>query len=480
MNLWAKKLGLALLSALAFLSCEDDKLIGLPPENNLGIFFVEIPLEDRVSQTWLGNIRANRSTGVLLGSVDDPQFGKITSNVFTDLSLSRSRPELSQNAAFDSLTIKLRIVDSYGAVENGNFKFDLFQTTDRIGNAFLTDINTIEPNNLDFFNSDTRGLGDFIGSSDFTFYQDSLNVTLSDNKDLNLNRNRFDAQGTDSMSIRYIYQAKIDVDEAFAQKFWNKFKNDESNNTDETDSVFSIFNRFDDFIKGVAIVGAPTNKQMVTFQFDGNSIMTMYYTQPNTDGIPEQDSVNFFFNSDYSGADQAFNEVTPNALNGWSGSAFDELTSLYEPFTTSDGNVYFQTGTHLAANIDLSDFSAFKDTIPNALIQSADLVIKSADENPVGFDSLTVLSFSLTDKAELLNENFSRQSLTPTPTAFMDTTGTYTTPVALYLQNVVDGESTFDQMVVRGSFGASLSRMVVKKENIFFRIYYTIPNKTKD
>ena len=78
MNLRARLTGLIFLSALTFFSCEEDiTTVGLPPENNLGIFFADIPLGDKTDQIWVDNVSTRGQGVIMAGSYQDPNFGVI-------------------------------------------------------------------------------------------------------------------------------------------------------------------------------------------------------------------------------------------------------------------------------------------------------------------------------------------------------------------------------------------------------------------
>ena len=114
MNLWARKARLVLLiPALLLFSCEDDlNTIGLDPENNLGIFFVEVPLKDRVSQVWVNDVTSRNTGNLLVGSVQLDNFGLVQARNFSQIGFNSA--SIEDSSVFDSLVLELRVSDISG------------------------------------------------------------------------------------------------------------------------------------------------------------------------------------------------------------------------------------------------------------------------------------------------------------------------------------------------------------------------------
>ena len=153
MNLRARTTGLVLVSALLLFSCGNDDLntIGLPPENNLGIFFVEIPLENRVSQVWVNDISTRNTGTAMAGSYTDPVLGEISAQNFSELLLPSANPGrlLEEDAVLDSLVLEMRIGNAFGV--------DLTTTTQTIQLYQLQD--TIRSFEQAYYNESNQPVG---------------------------------------------------------------------------------------------------------------------------------------------------------------------------------------------------------------------------------------------------------------------------------------------------------------------------------
>jgi hypothetical protein len=138
MNLWVNRLRqLALLSvALFFFACEDEtSLNGFKnPNSKFEGKYVEIPLS--TSNLLLDKIRTSNYlfegeyNRFLIGSYDDPIFGKVTSTAFTQFftSSSTKKPE---GATIEKITIELALdLSVYGAQTEQNQVFNIYELSE--------------------------------------------------------------------------------------------------------------------------------------------------------------------------------------------------------------------------------------------------------------------------------------------------------------------------------------------------------------
>ncbi|MDR0364709.1 MAG: DUF4270 domain-containing protein [Bacteroidales bacterium] len=101
---------------LAFSCRKDPSKIGLevnPESDNLDlgidtmVFFASYTVEyDTISTT--------NSSGLLLGSIDDPIFGKTQSSFFTQMNLASSNPQFGDNVRLDSVCLQLGYLGRWG------------------------------------------------------------------------------------------------------------------------------------------------------------------------------------------------------------------------------------------------------------------------------------------------------------------------------------------------------------------------------
>jgi len=467
MNLRARFLGLITLSALTLFSCEEDiSTIGLPPENNLGIFFADIPLGDYTSQLWIDNINTRGSGIMLAGSYQDPNFGIIEAKSYTEVLPSNT---IYQNAQFDSAKIQLRVTSYYGnSVDGVNNTFDIYQLSDTI-RTFVGG----EPRK--FTSASSEPLGNKIGELNFTIEKDSLdlefadtNIDLNDSIDDDLDsafyRNNFDS------SDKYIYRNSSLLDDAFASPIFDQLK------TNQYDSISEVASLF----KGISIQPQNINGSIISYVLDGYSLITFYYHE---DGEAKKSQYRLSSNIGY-------NNISPNAENGWNASEIDDLTDFYTSYTTNNGKAYLMSGTNVLLRVDLSKIrTAMLDTLPDAIVQSAEIHMSS----PEAFGSLTPpenIRFWLTSTDSLANNNFSVasppniQNNNNVLAKYDENKGIYKVELPLFTQSLFsEGDYLYDQLImsVVTSNGiipqGTIRRLVLNKENIRFRYYYTVPSK---
>ncbi|MEM9859359.1 MAG: hypothetical protein AAF843_18540, partial [Bacteroidota bacterium] len=206
MNLQARKIGLLSFAALCLFSCEEENTIGLPPEDNLGIFFAEIPMRDNVKQVWVDDLLYDESGLMLAGAYNDPQLGRIEAIGISDLSTTALRSTFPKSDTvsyeFVSASMTLRIQNAYGTTLGlPEVTIDMYQLGDTV------DINA------EYSNSSTLPLADKIGEAQFILYADSIRIngadSATDNSIKNIPASLFDTNGD------YIYTVDFDVDQPF-------------------------------------------------------------------------------------------------------------------------------------------------------------------------------------------------------------------------------------------------------------------------
>lgn len=468
MNLRARIIGLISLSALSLFSCEEDiSTIGLPPENNLGIFFAEIPLEDNVTQIWIDRVNTRATNSLLSGHYEDLELGPISARNYSQVLLS-GFDSIPEDATYDSMVLRYRITDFTGYdVNNSTQSFELFRLTEKISADDTTDV-------LPYYNTNSIALGQKLGESSFTIYTDSLGLLFSDS-DFKLNTTQdtlFKNRKFDRDSI-YLYNHSFRINDGFGLEFFNKAKGEKANEfTDEQ--------KFSNYLKGFALIPNPSNSAIVHYRVD-NSYLRLYYT--NSDG--SSDFFDFILNKTSS-----FNNITPNVQTGWA----DPLTGIqtFQPFNSTTGLIYLQSGTNLIAKIDLSQFRSFEDSLGHALIESAKLVVEVEDDSEFLIPNSRV-SFTLTSKDSLETGSYFEQMLPNTQNLtalrYNESLPGYTIDLPLYLESLEDESIENDQLILflgeigfdsRGNPFASptayeIKKIFAKKENFKIQLYYTVP-----
>uniref|UniRef100_UPI00404B44E4 DUF4270 family protein n=1 Tax=Fulvivirga sp. TaxID=1931237 RepID=UPI00404B44E4 len=478
MNLWDKKLGLFLI-ALTFFGCEEEiGNISLAPENNLGIFFAETSLAENIGQIWTGAASSSFSGRVMAGQYTDPVFGDITAKAYCDVSIAQANYDKATitTSALKSMSMKVRIVDAAGTYNSSEIQnLELYELVNPIENLE----NSTSSNKLE--------LGELIGGAKIELYKDSINYVYD---------------GTDTPGSRYdankvyIYEAKFDIigryKDEFLQRFEEAVVRGAAVDTEDTDSV-SYF--LDQYVKGFAIVGKDDNNAVITFNLnDGNSIINLKYTTLDAESQPVDKEATFLLN--YL---KSFSNVTPNEKVLWTNSLFNKISTTNEIFKLSSETAYFQSGSNMLIDLDLSGFRNFKDTLSeNVIVQRAEVIIS----DPFGFEpfsqppsNLGVFLTSL-DSIATGNLNILGSATIATETALNMTYNSelkqYSFSIPLYLQALIDNNITYDHLIIdanRVGFTSNnakylipnrdtnLRKLAISKDRVKLRYYYSIPDK---
>lgn len=477
MNWQARIVGLMLLSALTF-SCEEDiNTIGLPPENNLGIFFADVPLADYISQVWVGDIVTGSVTApgnaqLLVGAYTDPNFGEVSASSYFEL-IYNNVP-IDETAVFDSAFIELRVNFQYGINADGMLQeFELYQLDEPINIYNVVDgDSTIRR----FQTEDELPIDLKLADLSFNLETDSIGLSFGETGiDLN--------DGIDDATDSAYYEANFDSNDFYRYilktKLSDKFGADIINSLKVAESPDA--NDFADFSKGIHIRPSSTNSAILTFLTNNSdNIVKIYYTEENDDGNPVSKTVSYRFSNN-----RSFNNITPNVNSPWTGSDFDGITQ-YNVFETFD-NAYIQAGTGLLTKIDLEPFRTFRDTLNNPILQGAQLVISGVNSNVGSLAPPQQILFNLTSLDSLADGSY-RESSVPQNTSSNPLTAIYNSDNDQYIADIPlfltlflqDEDFEFNQIVISPSgLGTSLSRAVFNKDNVRLRIYYTLPDKNQ-
>ncbi len=470
MNLRARLFGLISLSALTLFSCEEDiSTIGLPPENNLGIFFAEIPLEDKINQVWVDDISTRGSGIILAGAFEDPHFGTIKAGNYTEVGLAQN--SYDNAATFDSAVLELRVSSVYGPqIENTLHNLEVYQLSDTI--------NLFKDGEIQrFTSSSTEPLGNQIGNFEFEIFSDSINLqfadtgiklndTINDSEDSVFFENNFDASGF------YIYRHRATLNQSYGQEIFSALKSVQTDSS-STGEIANIF-------RGLHIRATSSTGAIVSYINDIYSGLSIYYS---VDG--EQKKVKYPLSTTAS-----YNNISPNNKINWSGSDFDGLTELYTQYQTNNDMAYLQAGTNLLLNIDLSEVrGSLLDTIPNAVVQNAELIISDYQTD---LDQPGSLRYWLTSADSIANKNYAVvnfPNLTTggitfgNPSIAINNTDKKEYRLALPLTfEVLISDFEFDQIIIAPVNSQSLvlpqnsvRRLVFNKNDLKLRMYYTIP-----
>ena len=469
MNLWARKLGLAILPALLFFSCEDDESsAGLVPNLRTKTFFLNINVPSSVF--WVDSVRTLNVASILAGGYDDPEFGQVRAQPYMGLVSSTRSINIPDNAVYDSLVLHLRYNHIYGTGEREDQRFEVFQLADPI---------EVDTNSNTKYSEDQQPISFKVSEKTFRTFPDSLALVLPRDS---INNFRFDNQG------RYIYREEFRLSDNLGSALFDRAR---------VDTSFTDPDVFDQFFKGLSLVPDPDNSLVLGFApFNPNSslldsFMGLYYHYLEEDGDTVNVVQSFLINI-------AYHNLSPNRNNfDRSGTALSSLNMLYMDFFPPDNFRYQQNGTGLNIRLDLSKFQAL-DSIDNLLLHSAELELNGID-TPEDLDPIPGLQLTLTDSTlfrktilttsgpifRTVQQETGRNPLTtlvgPLNLAYDTADRQYEGILTSYMQLVISEGTTLNQLIIESNsatrFGSRVNRFRVHQDSIRMKLYYTKPNQ---
>lgn len=459
MNLRDRKLGW-LFAILIFFGCEDEiGQLNVNPENNLGIFFEEIPLEDKIYQVWAGSTPSSFSGIGMSGTYMDSVFGKIDARNFGSFSIRVATYDFNTlpSAEADSLFLEMRMTSATGNFENGDLQqFDLY----RLRNPILDGDVLSSSTDLVFENK--------IAEAQVELNIDSLNLIDLDQ----IENQNYDQSG------RYIYTLKFNFETAFLDEFTEGFVNavvDGTVDPNDSQDVDSIGYYLDQYLKGFALIPSEDNNAIISFNYfdTENYDFQLNYRTTNNDGSIEERTASFLINPF-----KSFNYISPNENNTWDGGVFDEQNDINLPFKIDNSYAYQQSGTNMFITINLSDLNNIQRSGNNIIIQRAELLLNNVSD----LNSFIPqnLSFTITNlngiQGGIYSQSLDRTILNdlPSSSVYESDSNRYEIAPTLYLQGIFNSEIPYNQIIVGAVSDNNFNSFAVKKEDISLRYYYTI------
>ncbi len=357
MNLWVSRVRqLAVLAvALFFYSCVDDaNLIGFKnPNSKFEVKFKEFSVKSSVlldsmrsSNFYNYNTETNR---LLVGKYTDAKFGEVSSSTCTQF-FTTTPAKLKSTARFDSVSIQFRFdYYTYGNSKSGSPQiisiYELSQPLDDSLSAAYFNSTRI-PINLQ--------PSGFLGSKSF-------NVDPTEFKGY------VDAKKDTAVVVHFLLGGTSGHD--FGQRIFDsalKYRDA----TSQADSTFINYREFIKEFYGIAIVPNDCDKMFGFSPSSPSSKITLHYTVNDT--LHQKLDLAFNFTAGYNNIVSDRGGVSD--LNG---------IQYHQDFEPTSDNRYIQSGIGISTKIDISEFSEWSDTIPNMIINSAELYIGSVENEDV-------------------------------------------------------------------------------------------------
>jgi hypothetical protein len=262
---------------------------------------------------------------LLVGRYADPVFGSIESKAFAQYR-PLTFPTLSSAAEYDSIVLTWRY-DFYAYGTPG-------ETTQTLAIHEVTQVLNFDDDY--FFNSQVTIADSPIGIVDARVNSDYFKQEIENT-------------ATDS-----ILRTKVRLSDAFGQKLFDA--------VDAEDTLFTNINYFVEQFKGLAIVPTQADKIFGINNFDGNTVLTIHYHEADDQKTMSFSLANLI----------AFSQITSDR----SGTELAGLNSFNNDFDPGN-NRHLQNGTSIITKLDFSKFYEYMDTIPNVMINSAELSLNS-------------------------------------------------------------------------------------------------------
>jgi len=386
---------------------------------------------------------------ILAGSYNDPVFGSMQAQSITQFRPYTVNTVIPPSAIFDSAVFKMRFdFYTYGTSGTSNQSFDIYEVKQELF-----------PENA---------------------YSSNSEVVISDSpigsKSMNVNAEYFkqEFEDTDKDSVITL---SVKLNNEFGQRLFEFVNPEDINYTD-----FELFKKE---FNGLAIVPQQADKIVGFNPADLNSFLTLYYHDAF-----DTTSVSFIFTQCIS-----FSKIASDRSS-------TELSGLNQYFTDFDPGPkrYIQGGTSIVTKVDFTKFYDYMDTLSNIIINSAEFDfsgVEASSYNPPQSLSMAMLRSNnrfktlanLQDTTDYLSfqgliflgdqgKFFAAESQgTLLEVKYSSTDLKYNVFPTLFAQKLFDLKSTrypfWALRPLTPQPGKSVDRVVLPKDNIILKIYYT-------
>lgn len=387
---------------------------------------------------------------MLVGSYVDPALGSISAGAYTQFRPTDVTTILDTDAEFDSAVLQLRYdFYAYGAPGETVQNFSVHEITEELN--FEDDY---------FFNSD-------IGTD--------LNSLGTAQKSIDANTFKTELEDSDADAV---VTTRIKLDNSFGQRLFSA--------VNPNDTLYTNFLYFKEQFKGLAILPTQSDKVVGFGNLDTNTYLRVYYHSGSTNK-----TITFVMASCVT-----FSKVDADR----SATELSGLSSFSTDYTSATSR-YIQSGSSIVTKLDLTKFYDYMDTIPELIINSAELSITGVDPS-VDFQPLGLISVNMLGSDNRYNELDSRQdtldfvsfngSLAISDLSKMfvaddqgkvfsmpysSTSNTYNGFPTIFFQKLYDlRQKRYPYWAMVSNtppMGKAVNRSVFPKENIKLKVYYT-------
>lgn len=278
---------------------------------------------------WMDSLRTSSLSGelnrIMVGEYMDPVFGTIRAQAYSQFR-PLSFPAIANDATYDSIVLSWKYdLYTYGSLNATSQTIDIYEINQ-----------TLNFGDTYFFNTQVTTEKVPIGSVGFRINPELFKQELEDS----------DADT--------VITTKLRLSDNFGQRLFDS--------VNPEDTLFTNLTYFTERFKGLAFLPTQSDKIFGINNFDANTVLTVYYHEGTT-----QKSIGFSLSNLV-----AFTQIVADR----SGTELSGLNSFYTEFDPGI-NRYLQNGTSIVTKLDFSKFYEYMDTIPNVMINSAELSLNS-------------------------------------------------------------------------------------------------------
>ena len=356
MNLWVKRIGqLTNMSVALFflISCQEDvATLGYPnPNTKFKVFSYDIPLESSVllrdSLRTSNLYYSGESNRLLVGQYQDDRFGTITANAITQY-FTTSAAKLPSGAVYDSISLQLQFdLYHYGSAQKTSQSVSVYKLEEVLTFGKLSGL----------FNNTTVATGELLGSKSFTIDPDD-----------------FDDFATSATDYDTAITVKVRLSNSLGSEI---FAAAERNRDNAKDTLYVYYPDFTAQFKGLVIKPDVADKVVGFSPGAANTrVLVHFHTATDTAALVLGMG----------------NVVSFNQINGdRSATELAQIQQVNLDYLQDGETRYVESGIGILTKLDLTNFYHFLDTIPNIMVNSAELVIENVESGTYAPPSSLVL-----------------------------------------------------------------------------------------
>lgn len=317
---WRAKGAAALLGLVALGSaCSDPSEIILDPDNNqIGVFYTEIPLS--ASMVLLDSFNTTRLGVMVAGGDVSPFFGRTEAIAYSRLSFNPGGKVPTEKAIFDSAKFHLNI----GSVSGTNFSqaktFKVHRLLESIQDTTYYNFSALQ------FEEETLAEGSFVVKAD------TINAVT------------------------------MDLEEELGLDFFNKLKSN--------DPVFKDLFAFREYFPGIVITGNPDEQVTASIYPGSGTGMSLYYHYEG-DTVPTVYPINTI-------QSRYFNQI----INDRSGTVTEKISEPGVAYQLDGNLIGSKANVGLVIKLDTKPISDFLDTLENVTFNQFSLEMGPLENFP--------------------------------------------------------------------------------------------------